>query len=182
MPVLRVDAHFTVIESALKGYVKWKKEETGRQDTGQGENPAQDVSTLAASLTNIHITKTNEQLQKRAVLESEFEKWCNHLLEMEIQDPMIKKRRLQLLVAFSTLALDKNADFMLKVLGHILATWPAAVPEHKIFNDAIKELQSESIVELQRLAGKMPDHLLVSCPFPPPFVDYEGPQLTDGLV
>lgn len=24
MPVLRVDAHFTVVESALKGYVKWK--------------------------------------------------------------------------------------------------------------------------------------------------------------
>ncbi len=24
MPVLRIDAHFTVIESALKGYVKWK--------------------------------------------------------------------------------------------------------------------------------------------------------------
>lgn len=24
MPVLRVDAHFTVVESALKGYVKWR--------------------------------------------------------------------------------------------------------------------------------------------------------------
>jgi len=24
MPVLRVDAHFTVVESALKGYMKWK--------------------------------------------------------------------------------------------------------------------------------------------------------------
>ena len=24
MPVLRVDAHFTVVEAALKGYVKWK--------------------------------------------------------------------------------------------------------------------------------------------------------------
>lgn len=24
MAVLRVDAHFTVVESALKGYVKWK--------------------------------------------------------------------------------------------------------------------------------------------------------------
>jgi hypothetical protein len=24
MPVLRVDAHFTVLEAALKGYVKWR--------------------------------------------------------------------------------------------------------------------------------------------------------------
>lgn len=39
-------------------------------------------------------------------------------------------------------------------------TWPAPQPEHKVLNDAIKDLQSESIVELQRLASKMPDHLL----------------------
>lgn len=25
MPVLQVDAHFTVIESTLKGYLKWKR-------------------------------------------------------------------------------------------------------------------------------------------------------------
>jgi exportin-5 len=64
-------------------------------------------------------------------------------------------------VAFSTTALDKNAGFMLKVLEHILMTWPAPQPNHKQLNDAIKDLQSESMIELQRLAGKMPDHLLV---------------------
>jgi exportin-5 len=64
-------------------------------------------------------------------------------------------------VAFSTSALDKNAGFMLKVLEHILMTWPTPQPEHKLFNDAVKDLQSESMVELQRLASKMPDHLLV---------------------
>lgn len=75
---------------------------------------------------------------------------------------MIRKRILQLLVAFSTTALDKNAPFMLKVLEHILMTWPSAQPNYKAYNEAIKELQSESLVELQRLASKMPDHLLVS--------------------
>jgi len=50
---------------------------------------------------------------------------------------------------------------MLKVLEHILMTWPAPQAEHRLFNDAIKDLQSESIAELQRLASKMPDHLLV---------------------
>ena len=75
---------------------------------------------------------------------------------------MIRKRILQLLVAFSTTALEKNAPFMLKVLEHILMTWPSAQPTYKVYNEAIKELQSESLVELQRLASKMPDHLLVS--------------------
>jgi exportin-5 len=51
---------------------------------------------------------------------------------------------------------------MLKVLEHILVTWPAIQPEHKVYSDAIKDLQGESMIELQRLAVKMPDHLLAS--------------------
>lgn len=63
---------------------------------------------------------------------------------------------------FSTRALDSNPAFMLKVLEHILMTWPALQPDHRLFNDAIRDLQTESMVELQRLASKMPDPLLVS--------------------
>ena len=68
---------------------------------------------------------------------------------------------LQLLVSFSTTALDNNANLMLKVLEHILMTWPALQPEHRAYNDAIKDLQADSMIELHRLATKMPDHLLV---------------------
>lgn len=50
---------------------------------------------------------------------------------------------------------------MLKVLEHMLLTWPALQPEYRAFNDAIKDLQGESMVEMQRLASEMPDHLLV---------------------
>ena len=78
------------------------------------------------------------------------------------QDPLIRKRILQLLVTFSTRALDSNPAIMLRVLEHILMTWPALQPEHRLFNDAIRDLQTESMVELQRLASKMPDPLLVS--------------------
>jgi exportin-5 len=78
-----------------------------------------------------------------------------------MQDPLIRKRILQLLVAFSTSVLNKNPSFMLKVLEHILVTWPATHPDYKVYTDAIKDLQGESMIELQRLAAKMPDHLLV---------------------
>lgn len=76
---------------------------------------------------------------------------------------MIRKRALQLLVYFSTSALVNNTSFMLKVLEHILMTWPNPEPDYRAFNDSIKDLQSESMLELQRLASEMPDHLLV-CP------------------
>jgi len=134
IPVLTIDTHATVIETALRGYVKWR--------------------TVRA--------QTPEEEQKMVAIEAYFEKWCGQLLEMKFEDPLIRKRILQLLVAFSTSALDSNPGFMLKVLEHILMTWPALQPEHKVFNDAIRDLQTESMVELQRLASKMPDHLLVS--------------------
>jgi exportin-5 len=38
MPVLRVDAHFTVVEAALKGYMKWR--------LAHGSKPQQDVQRL----------------------------------------------------------------------------------------------------------------------------------------
>ncbi|KAJ2998294.1 hypothetical protein NUW58_g362 [Xylaria curta] len=136
-PVLRVDARATVIEAALKGYSKWQT------DPGEGKLDAQESNNLESSL----------------------ETWCNRLLEMKFEDPLIRKRILQLLVAFSTSVLDKKPSFMLKVLEHILVTWPATHPEHQVYSDAIKELQGESMVELQRLATKMPDHLLASLKF-----------------
>jgi len=145
-----VDAQATVIEAALKGYVKWKAN-----------------------------TKGQQQDQSVVEIEAYLETWCGRVLEMKFevggitaistlqaansqQDPLIRKRILQLLVAFSTTALDANAGFMLRVLEYILMTWPALQPEYKLFNDAIRDLQTESMVELQRLASKMPDHLLVS--------------------
>jgi exportin-5 len=133
MPVLKVDRQCTVIEAALKGYVKWRGDRraaVGREDP------------------------------QRSELEDKLEQWCKALLEMNLEDPQIRKRVLQLLVAFSTTALDKRAPFMLKVLEHILMTWPTLHPEYRAYNEAVKDLQSESMVELQRLAVKMPDHLL----------------------
>lgn len=136
MPFLRVDAQFTVIESALKGYSRSRPSRSlSPEQLGQFES-------------------------QRAGLDGHLEAWCNRLVEMKFEDPLIRKRVLQLLVAFSTTALKKNNGFMLKVLEHILMTWPAVQPEHKYLNEAIKDLQAESITELQRLAFKMPDNLL----------------------
>lgn len=131
LPILRVDAHFTVIEAAIKGYSKRK-----RGDPVLAESAGR--------------------------MEQELELWCNKLLAMSFDDPLIRKRVLQLLVHLSTTGLESNADFMLRVLEHILVTWPTLEPEYRAYNDAIKDLQGESMVELQRLATEMPDTLLVS--------------------
>lgn len=133
MPILRVDAHFTVVEAALKGYMKWR--------TGHG-------------------FKGQEDEEQRVKMENDLEAWCEQLLDMNIDDPIIRKRILQLSVAFSTSALDQKVGFMLKVLEQILMTRPAERPEHPAYTEAVKELQSDCLHELQRLAMKVPDQLL----------------------
>ncbi|KAJ3569516.1 hypothetical protein NPX13_g6056 [Xylaria arbuscula] len=127
-PVLQVDARATVIEAALKGYSKWR--------VGLGRDGKTDT-------------------QELSTLESSLEAWCNRLLGMKFEDPLIRKRVLQLLVAFSTSVLDKNPTFMLKVLEHILVTWPATHPEYKLYSDAIKDLQGESMDVYDQIAAKV---------------------------
>ncbi|KAI9049381.1 hypothetical protein LZ554_006415 [Drepanopeziza brunnea f. sp. 'monogermtubi'] len=133
MPVLRTDAHFAVVEATLKGYMKWR--------SSHGSKPLQDE-------------------QERSAIESNIEAWCERLLELNYEDPIIRKRILQLLVAFSTTALDTKTPFMLKVLEYILMSRPVERPEYPAYNDAVKELQADGVYELQRIATKMPDQLL----------------------
>lgn len=73
---------------------------------------------------------------------------------------MIRKRILQLAVAFSTSALDKKVAFMLKVLENLLTAQYAENPDYPAYSEAVKELHSDRLYELQRLANKMPDQLI----------------------
>ncbi|KAG9250164.1 armadillo-type protein [Emericellopsis atlantica] len=116
---------------------------------------------IEAMLKGFKAWKTaNSDREAIGSIEANLEAWCNKLIEIQFDDPVIRKRCLQLLVYFSTTALSNQTDFMLKVLEHILMTWPNPEPEYKAFNEAVKDLQGESMVELQRLASEMPDHLI----------------------
>jgi len=73
MPVLRVDAHFTVVEATLKGYMKWR--------ATHGSNPQADVRTLPRSPYHTDF----EQEQERNNMETNLEAWCGKLLDMNIE-------------------------------------------------------------------------------------------------
>lgn len=77
---------------------------------------------------------------------------------------MIRKRVLQLAVAFSTSALDNKPGFMLKVLEHLLTCQPAEKREYQAYTDAVKELQTDAMHELRRIAIKMPNQVFVRRP------------------
>ncbi|KHJ32173.1 putative arm repeat-containing protein [Erysiphe necator] len=133
LPALKVDAQFTMIEAALRGYIKWR------------------------SVTE---PKTQEDEQNRVNVENYMEAWCERILSLKFEDPIIRKRLLQASVIFSTSALDQNNSFMLKVLEQILTNRVLESPEHLKYTEAVKEMQLDCLIELQRLALKMPDQLL----------------------
>lgn len=131
VPLLRIDAQFTVIEAALKGCLKWL--------------------TSSASPTMEH---------EHEVMTSNLQVWCDRLLGLTFEDPSIKQRVIQLAVGFATGPLKRNARFAFKIFDYVLDTSCPVFPGCEAYNDAVKDLQAFSLHQLQRLAMRFPDHLV----------------------
>lgn len=131
VPFLRIDAQFTVIEAALKGCLKWL--------TSSGDSTTE---------------------HEHEVMIANLQVWCCRLLGLTFEDPSIKQRVLQLGVGFAIGPLKRNAQFALKIFDYILDTKCPAYSGCEAYNDAVKDLQSFSLHQLQRLAMRFPDHLI----------------------
>lgn len=75
MVVLRVDAQFTVVEAALKGYMKWR--------STHGSKPQRDVR--AVQLPAAESLLIEKQEQERTAIEDYLESWCERLLELQFE-------------------------------------------------------------------------------------------------
>ena len=79
-----------------------------------------------------------------------------------MKDPIIKQRVIQLAVGFATGPLKRNPQFAFKVFDYILDTKCPADPAYAAYTDAVSDLQAFSLHQLQRLAMRFPDYLIVS--------------------
>lgn len=131
VPYLRIDAQFTVIEAALKGCLKWL--------TASGD------------------PKTEHEHE---VMTANLQVWCDRLLGLIFEDPIIKQRVIQLAVGFAIGPLKRNAQFAFKVFDYILDTRCPAHPACVAYTDAVQDLQAFSLHQLQRLAMRFPDYLV----------------------
>ncbi|KAL8633297.1 hypothetical protein Q9189_001018 [Teloschistes chrysophthalmus] len=131
VPFLRLDGHCCVIEAALKGSVGWL---TGQAGTDVGHEQV-------TMLQNLKV-------------------WCERILALNFEDPLVKERVVQLAVGFATGPLKKDARFAFRVFEYILDTKFFDDPNFPAYSDAVKDLQNLCIHELQRLAMKFPDYLI----------------------
>ncbi|KAJ4290974.1 karyopherin [Kalmusia sp. IMI 367209] len=132
-PVLKVDAQVTIIDAALKGYLKWL--------ATHGDEPQEDE-------------------RKRNAMEDSFEQWGRQLLQARFEDPEIAKKILQLMSTFSTKALPDRPAFALSFLEYMLTIRLADNPAYPQYADTVKDLERICSLEMQKLAMKFADDFM----------------------
>lgn len=134
LPVLRFDAEATVIDAALKGYLKW-------------------IATQGANL--------QEEERARTMLEDCYEHWCNRMIQLRFDDPEITRKLITLLVTISAKALPTRPNLSLQLLENIIQSPKQEDPALPQYSESVKELERACGIEMQRLATVFPDHFFV---------------------
>lgn len=131
---LKLDAHATVIEAAVKGYMKWLTHQTDDAQTYEAD---------------------------RNRLQGLFEECSAHMMALDFRDPDIQRRVLSLLVYLAARPLRKQTSFASRLLEHMFKPPPSTSTEGSLFyGEAVKSLRLAIASELQRLGMACPDHYL----------------------
>ncbi|KAI4127619.1 MAG: hypothetical protein LQ338_003114 [Usnochroma carphineum] len=131
VPFLKLDAQCSVVDAALKGSARWL--------TGQGGEAVG---------------------HEQEIVVQNLKVWTERILGLHFEDPLVKERVIQLAVGFATGPLKKDTRFALSVFDYILGVRFHDNPSFPAYSEAVKDLQSLCIHELQRLAMKFADFLI----------------------
>jgi exportin-5 len=131
--IIQVDAQVTVVDAALKGYLKW-------------------LSTQGGDM------QADERI--RNTLENSFEQWGRQMLQTQFEDPEIARKILSLMSTLSTKALGDRPQFALTFLEYMLTIRLADNTDFPQYSDAVKDLERICSLEMQRLAMKFADDFM----------------------
>ncbi|KAF2085421.1 ARM repeat-containing protein [Saccharata proteae CBS 121410] len=131
--VLRVDAQITVIDAAMRGYLKW---------------------------LDGHSSDPQKVEAERTAMQEAFEQWCQAVLRISFEDPEIIRMVTQLMVTFATKALSTRPSFALHLLDNILSMPNRDNPAFPKYSEAVKGLEQTSVHEIKRLAMVFPNEFL----------------------
>jgi exportin-5 len=137
MDALEADAHFTAVEAAARGCLKW-------------------VATHADA--NDQLNKAIEN--KRSEIEHIFAQWCESGIAVTIPDPDIKRKMLAQIVSLSSKILARYPQTAFSVLNHLLDIRSDKSPSSQQFQDSSKELLETTAYGAQRLATTFADSFL----------------------
>ncbi|KAL8945106.1 MAG: hypothetical protein Q9211_000379 [Gyalolechia sp. 1 TL-2023] len=133
VPFLKLDAQCSVVEAGLKGSSRWLAGQAGGAVSHEQE----------VVLQNLKV-------------------WCERILGLNFEDPLVKERVMQLAVGFTTGPLKKDTVFVSSIFEYILNVQFLDNPSFPAYSEAVKDLQGFCIHELQRLAMKFADYLITN--------------------
>lgn len=126
IPLVTVDAKVTVVQTALKGYMRWYQSK--QKDSA-------------------------EVRDSHAQLQNDLQGWCKQLLQTQFQDPAIEKKIFSLVIETVQITLGKDARIVLDVCEHVFSQQPRSKPEASgLYEEAVRDLESSFPRELQKLA------------------------------
>ena len=138
MAVLRFDAQFNVVSSALKGFSLWCHDVAAL--------PAEDALYAQAE-------------RDRASAAAALQEWCYAVINLHVDDPEVAAQLLQTQVLVLR-TVDARPEFVLHVVQHLLTMRLYDDPAHHTFSEAVKSFEALRVVELQKLAVAFADELL----------------------
>lgn len=136
--VLRFDAQFNVVSSAVKGFSLWCADAAalGHEDP-------------------LHVKAEGD----RASAETALQEWSYGVINLHIDDPEVAAQVLQTLVMILR-TINPSANFVLHVVQHLLTMRLYDNPAHTTFSDAVKGFEGLRVLELQKLAIVFSNELL----------------------
>ena len=139
LPVLKFDAQYNVVSSALKGYSAW----VGDVMELTPEDPSHD--------------QAQKDLQQAS---NSLQQWCHGMSNIHTDDPAVAEQVLQTFVLVLRTLESPSPSFVLSVVQHLLTMRLYENPAHIAFSDAVKMFEGLRVVELQKLAMAFPNDLL----------------------
>jgi exportin-5 len=132
---LQLDAQFSNVESAFRGFFVWRSD---------------------------HAEKRSEEQEHLLVtIGAQIRAWSDNLLmQREFKEPFAKQRMIKCAVDISNRALQHDDDYALKVLEHILKAFIPDLPEYEAYSDAVQELHLYAARELRHLAVQHADYFI----------------------
>lgn len=139
LPVLKFDAQFNVVSSALRGYSAW---------TG-------DVAEITPEQSlYMKVQKDSQQASES------LQQWSSGLINIHTDDPAIAEQVLCTLVMVLRYLRSPPPNFVLSMVQHLLTMRLYDQPAHTAFSDAVGGFEALRVVELQKMALSFPNALL----------------------
>ncbi|MCJ1285753.1 hypothetical protein MMC26_005094 [Xylographa opegraphella] len=156
IPALKLDAQFSVVEASLLGYSRWRAVRRAKKDNA--------MTAITGPL--------NHKIQQ----------WCSRLLELRFevsdpqierhctysfQDPTILQRVVSLVVEFVGSTLKGNGEFVIRVFHFVFDMMTGLKdiqeqPDAFMYNEAVIECRRSCAQQLQRLALREVDQLMIA--------------------